>query len=104
MRWCVAKRAGLTGVFAAGVAPAVHAQATVPRRLASSFPESLDAIFGAADVFAKAVRAMSGGTVEIFHTVPYCFFGRNEAFAIGAAIPFGMNSRQTVDDIKGQKL
>ena len=113
------KHAGIAGVLAAGVAPAVHAQAAVRWRMASSFPKSLDTIYGAAEVFSKAVKAMSGGkfeisvhaagelmpafgvvdgvqnaTVEMAHTVPYYFFGKNEAFAIGAAIPFGMNSRQ----------
>jgi len=113
------KHAGIAGVLAAGVAPAVHAQAAIRWRLASSFPKSLDTIYGAAEVFSKAVKAMSGGkfdisvhaagelmpafgvvdgvqnaTVEMCHTVPYYFFGKNEAFAIGAAIPFGMNSRQ----------
>ncbi len=112
--------AGLAGVLAAGAAPAlVHAQSTIRWRLASSFPKSLDTIFGAADVFAKKVREMSGGkfeisvhaggelmppfgvvdgvqnaTVEMAHTVPYYFFGKDETFAIGAAIPFGLNSRQ----------
>ena len=113
------KHAGIAGVLAAGAAPAVHAQAAIRWRLASSFPKSLDTIYGAAETFSKAVRAMSGGkfeisvhaagelmpafgvvdgvqnaTVEACHTVPYYFFGKNEAFAIGAAIPFGMNSRQ----------
>ncbi len=113
------KNAGIAGVLAAGVAPAVHAQAAIRWRLASSFPKSLDTIYGGAEVFSKAVKAMSGGkfeisvhaagelmpafgvvdgvqqgTVEMAHTVPYYFFGKNEAFAIGAAIPFGMNSRQ----------
>ncbi|MED5620055.1 TRAP transporter substrate-binding protein [Ideonella sp. BN130291] len=112
--------AGLAGVLAASVAPAiVHAQANVRWRLASSFPKSLDTIFGGADVFARKVKEMSGGkfeisvhaggelmppfgvvdgvqngTVEMCHTVPYYFFGKDETFAIGAAIPFGMNSRQ----------
>ena len=113
------KNAGIAGVLAAGVAPAVHAQATVRWRLASSFPKSLDTIFGAADTFAKAVRAMSGGkfeisthaagelmpafgvvdgvqqgSVECAHTAPYYFFGKDETFALGCAIPFGLNSRQ----------
>jgi TRAP-type mannitol/chloroaromatic compound transport system substrate-binding protein len=112
--------AGLAGVLAAAAAPAiVHAQANVRWRLASSFPKSLDTIFGGADVFARKVKEMSGGkfeisvhaggelmppfgvvdgvqngTVEMCHTVPYYFFGKDETFAIGAAIPFGMNSRQ----------
>ena len=113
------KQAGLAGVLAAGVAPAVHAQATVRWRLASSFPKSLDTIFGAADVFARHVKAMSGGkfevsvhaageimpafgvvdgvqqgSIELCHTAPYYFFGKDETFALGCAIPFGLNSRQ----------
>ena len=113
------KQAGMAGVLAAGVAPAVHAQAAIRWRLASSFPKSLDTIFGAADVFAKAVKAMSGGkfevsvhaagelmpafgvvdgvqqgSIEMAHTAPYYFFGKDETFALGCAIPFGLNSRQ----------
>ncbi|MBA4328899.1 MAG: ABC transporter substrate-binding protein [Polaromonas sp.] len=113
------KNAGIAGVLAAGIAPAVHAQAAVRWRLASSFPKSLDTIYGGADVFANAVKAMSGGkfeisvhaggelmpafgvvdgvqngTVEMAHTVPYYFYGKNPAFALGSAIPFGFNARQ----------
>jgi len=118
-RRSVIKQAGLAGVLAAGVAPAVHAQAAIRWRLASSFPRSLDTIFGAADTFAKKVGEMSGGkftvsvhaagelmpafgvvdgvqngTVECCHTAPYYFFGKDECFALGCAIPFGLNSRQ----------
>ncbi len=113
------KNAGIAGVLAAGIAPAVHAQAAVRWRLSSSFPKPLDTIFGASEVFAKAVKAMSGGkfeisvhaageitpafgvvdavqqgSIEMAHTAPYYFFGKNEAFALGCAIPFGLNSRQ----------
>jgi TRAP-type mannitol/chloroaromatic compound transport system substrate-binding protein len=113
------KNAGMAGVLAAGVAPAVHAQAAVRWRLSSSFPKALDTIYGAAEVFASKVKAMSGGkfeisthaggeitppfgvvdavqqgSVEMAHTAPYYFFGKNEAFALGCAIPFGLNSRQ----------
>jgi TRAP-type mannitol/chloroaromatic compound transport system substrate-binding protein len=28
------------------------------------------------------------------HTVPYYFYGKNPAFALGSAIPFGLNARQ----------
>ena len=55
------KKAGIASVLAAGIAPAVHAQAAVRWRLASSFPKSLDTIYGSAEVFAKAVKEMSGG-------------------------------------------
>lgn len=113
------KHAGIAGVLAAGAAPAVHAQAAIRWRLASSFPKALDTIYGAADVFAKKVGEMSGGkfsisvhpggelmpafgvvdgvqqgTVECAHTAPYYFFGKDETFAMGTAIPFGLNSRQ----------
>lgn len=59
------KRAGIAGVLAAGAAPAVHAQAAVRWRLASSFPKSLDTIYGGAEVMAKKVKEMSGGKFEI---------------------------------------
>src|SRR3954467_15411727 len=113
------KHAGLAGILAAGAAPAVHAQASVRWRIASSFPKSLDTIFGAAEVFAARVKAMSGGkfevsihaagelmpafgvvdgvqqgSIEAAHTAPYYFFGKDECFALGCAIPFGLNSRQ----------
>lgn len=126
------KHAGIAGVLAAGAAPAVHAQAAIRWRLASSFPKALDTIYGAAEVFAQKVNAMSGGkfsvsvhpggelmpafgvvdgvqqgTVEMAHTAPYYFFGKNDVFAIGTAIPFGLNSRQLTAwfyDGNGMKL
>lgn len=118
-RRSIIKHAGIAGVLAAGVAPAVHAQAAVRWRLSSSFPKALDTIFGAADVFAEGVKKMSGGkfdisvhaggeitppfgvvdavqqgSIEMAHTAPYYFFGKDECFALGCAIPFGLNSRQ----------
>jgi len=114
------RQTGLAGVLAAGAAPAiVHAQANIRWRLASSFPKSLDTIFGAAETFAKKVGEMTGGkfqisahaggelmppfgvvdgvqngNVEMAHTAPYYFFGKDETFALACAIPFGLNSRQ----------
>ena len=64
-RRSVIKNAGLAGVLAAGVAPAiVHAQANVRWRLVSSFPKSADAIFGGAEVFVAAggPERLDGGT------------------------------------------
>jgi TRAP-type mannitol/chloroaromatic compound transport system substrate-binding protein len=101
-------------------APAIlSAQPAVRWRLASSFPKSLDAIFGAADVIAKRVAVLTGGkfqisvhpageivpglqvldavqqgNVEMAHTALYYFFGKDPAWAVGAAIPFGLNARQ----------
>ena len=58
--------AGIAGVLAAGVAPAiVHAQTALRWRIASSFPKSLDTLFGASDVFAKKVSDMTGGKFVI---------------------------------------
>ena len=110
---------GAAASAAVAIAAPVHAQAQVRWRLASSFPKALDTIFGAADVFAKKVGEMSGGkfvitthaagelapafgvvdavqqgSVELCHTAPYYFFGKNPTFALGCAVPFGLNSRQ----------
>jgi TRAP-type mannitol/chloroaromatic compound transport system substrate-binding protein len=40
------------------------------------------------------VDGLQSGTVEMSHTAPYYFFGKDETFALGCAIPFGLNSRQ----------
>ncbi|AKJ29960.1 TRAP transporter substrate-binding protein [Caldimonas brevitalea] len=114
------RHAGIAGVLSAAAAPAVvQAQAALRWRLASSFPKALDTIYGGAEVFAKKVAELSGGkfnisvhaggelmppfgvvdgvqngTVEMAHTAPYYFFGKDDTFAIGGAIPFGLNSRQ----------
>ncbi|MES2880452.1 MAG: TRAP transporter substrate-binding protein DctP [Pseudomonadota bacterium] len=114
------KRAGMAGVLAAGAAPVVHAQgANIRWRLASSFPKSLDTLYGAEETFARKVSEMSGGkfvisvhaagelmsafgvvdgvqngTIEMAHTAAYYFFGKDDAFALSCSIPFGLNSRQ----------
>ena len=114
------QHAGLTGILAAGVAPAAHAQAaTVKWRLTSSFPKSLDTIYGGAEVMANRVRALTGGkfdiqvfaageiapglqaldvtqngTVECCHTCSYYYVGKDKAFGFGTSVPFGMNYRQ----------
>src|SRR6478609_3926039 len=109
------------GIAASTVAAPAMAQsgATVNWRLASSFPKSLDTIFGAAEVISKRVAAATNGkftikvfaggeivppfsvvdavqnaTVECCHTAPYYFFGKDPTFAFACAIPFGMNARQ----------
>lgn len=119
-RRAMLKLTGLAGIVASGMAPAVvKAQENLRWRLASSFPKHLDTIYGGGEVFAQKVRELSddkfnisvhaGGelmpamgvvdaleqnSVEAAHTAPYYFFGKNEAFALSCAIPFGMNSRQ----------
>ena len=114
------KNTGIAGVLAAGIAPAVHAQEVIRWRIASSFPKSLDTIYGTCEVFAKKVGELSGGkfiisshpageiipavagmidnvqkgTLEAVSTAAYFHFGVNDAFAFGTGIPFGLNSRQ----------
>lgn len=88
-------------------------------RMASSFPKSLDNIFGAAEMLAQRVRALTNGgfeirvfaageivpglqvldacqqgTVECGQTQGFYYIGKNKAFAFDAAMPFGLNSRQ----------
>jgi len=107
------------GTVAAPAIAQSQSQPTVNWRLASSFPKSLDTIFGAAEVISKRVAAATGGkfnikvfaggeivppfsvvdavqnaTVECCHTAPYYFFGKDPTFAFACAIPFGMNGRQ----------
>src|SRR3954463_11831985 len=109
---------GVAGIAAPSIAQA-QSQPTVSWRLASSFPKSLDTIFGAAEVISKRVAAATNGkftikvaaggktpppfsvvdavqnaTVECCHTAPYYFFGKDPTFAFACAIPFGMNARQ----------
>ena len=58
----VAGTGGIAGILAASTAPAVLAQTPNIRwRLASSFPKSLDTLFGAAETFTRKVNEMSGG-------------------------------------------
>lgn len=100
-------------------APAVHTRQRVNWRLASSFPLGLDTIFGAAEVLAARVAALSEGrftirafpageivpplqvldavqqgTVQLGHTASYYFTGKNQALAFDTAMPFGLTARQ----------
>jgi len=114
------KNAGV-GLAAGTVAmPAIAQNApTIRWRLASSFPKSLDTIYGGAEFMAKRVAEATGGkfqiqvfaggeivpgpavfdavkdnTVEMAHTASYYFFGKDPTYAFDCAIPFGMTNRQ----------
>lgn len=110
--------AGLAATAVA--APAIaQSQPEIRWRLTSSFPKSLDTIYGGAETFAKyvseatdgkfqiqvfaageivpalqALDAVQNGTVEVCHTCPYYFIGKDPTMAFGTAVPFGPNSRQ----------
>jgi TRAP-type mannitol/chloroaromatic compound transport system substrate-binding protein len=99
--------------------PAIaQSQPKVQWRCTSSFPKSLDTIFGGAEDVAKYVKdatdgqftiqvysageivpglqaadAVSNGTVEMCHTASYYYVGKNPAYALGGVVPFGLNAR-----------
>ncbi|MTW10191.1 twin-arginine translocation signal domain-containing protein [Pseudoduganella eburnea] len=105
------------GVIAA---PAIAAELpAINWRLASSFPKSLDTIYGAADTFTKRVHQLTGGkfnirvfaagevvpglgvldavqsgTVECGHSASYYYYGKDATFSFDCAVPFGLTSRQ----------
>jgi len=108
------------GASAAAVAKPAIAQSMpdLKWRLTSSFPKSLDTIYGGAELFAKAVAeatdnkfqiqvfaageivpglqaadAVQNGTVEMAQTASYYYFGKDPTFAFGTSVPFGFNSR-----------
>jgi TRAP-type mannitol/chloroaromatic compound transport system substrate-binding protein len=113
------KGAGLGLATSAIPAPAVtHAMPELKWRLTSSFPKTLDSLFGGAETLAKTVReatdgkfqiqvfaageivpglqaadAVTNGTVEMCHTAAYYYIGKDLAFALPCSVPFGPNSR-----------
>ncbi|MGZ8317735.1 MAG: TRAP transporter substrate-binding protein, partial [Telluria sp.] len=123
----------VAGAAGAVAAPALaQEQPAINWRMASSFPKTLDAIYGPADAFCKRVSQLTGGkfnirqfaageivpglqvmdavqagTVEIGHTAPYYYFGKDPAFAFDCAVPFGLTSRQQtawIDQGGGREL
>jgi TRAP-type mannitol/chloroaromatic compound transport system substrate-binding protein len=126
---------GAAAGMAAGIAsaPAIaQANPTINWRLASSFPKSLDTIFGAAEIMAKRVSALTdgkfnirvfpggelvpalqvmdavqAGTVEMGHSASYYYFGKDATFAFDTAVPFGLTARQQtawIDQGGGRQL
>ena len=119
------KRRDFLKVSAAGAAATAVASPAIAQsmpeikwRLTSSFPKSLDTIYGGAEYLSKQVAEMtdnkfqiqvfaagevvpglqaldatSNGTVEMCHTVSYYYVGKDPTFAIYASVPFGLNAR-----------
>ncbi len=119
--------AGVVGASAAGVLRSEHGRGAgtasgrprVEWRLASSFPRTLDTIYGAAEVLAERVLQMSEnafrirvhqagelvpamqvmdavqkGSAEVGQTGGYYYTGKAPALAFDTCIPFGLTSRQ----------
>ncbi len=123
---------GAAGALAAGSAlggiaacareqqgPAVVTKKRIRWRCASSFPRSLDTLFGGAEVLAERLEALSGGrftlrvhpagelvpglqvldavqqgTCEVGQSASYYYTGKNPALAFDACVPFGLSARQ----------
>jgi TRAP-type mannitol/chloroaromatic compound transport system substrate-binding protein len=110
------------GLAAGSIAAPAIAQSNpkISWRLAASWPKSLDTLFGGADMVAKWVGEMTdgnfqirtfaggeivpglqvldavqNGTVELGHTAPYYYIGKDLGFAFGTCVPFGMTDRQS---------
>jgi TRAP-type mannitol/chloroaromatic compound transport system substrate-binding protein len=116
------RRALLGTAAAAPVALAAPAIAqTMPEvrwRLSSSFPRSLDVLYGTGERIAARVAALTegrfriqvfpageivpglqvldavqAGTLEAGHTAAYYYIGKDPSFAFFTAVPFGLNTR-----------
>jgi TRAP-type mannitol/chloroaromatic compound transport system substrate-binding protein len=114
------KAAGIGLAGSAVAAPAIAQSAPeVKWRLTSSFPKSLDTLYGAAETFSKyvaeatdnkfqvqvfaageivpglqAADAVTAGNVDLCHTAAYYWFGKDPTWALFCAVPFGLNARQ----------
>jgi len=101
---------------------AVAQDAALPElkwQMATSWPVALDTIFGGAQTFAEAVKALTGGrfviepraagelapgtqvldvvsqgAVPIGHTASYYYVGKSPAAAFGTTVPFGLTAQQ----------
>jgi TRAP-type mannitol/chloroaromatic compound transport system substrate-binding protein len=87
-------------------------------QLTSSFPKSLDTLYGGSEIFAKAVAeatdnkfqiqvfaageivpglaaldAVQSGAVEMCHTPSQYYVGKDPTFTFATTVPFGLNAR-----------
>jgi len=113
------KTAGIGIAVAAVASPAIaQSMPELKWRMTTSWPKSLDTLFGGAELMAKAVSeatdgkfqiqvfaggeivpglqvvdAVQNGTVECGHTASYYYFGKDPTFAFGTSVAFGPNQR-----------
>jgi TRAP-type mannitol/chloroaromatic compound transport system substrate-binding protein len=116
----VLKGAGLAAAAGMVASPAVaQAMPEVRWRMASSYPKSLDTLFGAGEMISKRVAAATdtrfqiqtfaageivgatqtldatqNGTVECSYTLSSFFIGKDPTFMFDTSVPWGMNVRQ----------
>jgi TRAP-type mannitol/chloroaromatic compound transport system substrate-binding protein len=112
-------RIATAGAAVAVASPAVAQQATVKWRLSSSFPKSIEGLWGASPTVAKFVNEMSdgkfvidtfaageivpglqvldavaNGTIECGHSYSGYYIGKNPALIFDGSLPFGFTVRQ----------
>ncbi len=100
-------------------APNIQTGKSLRWRLASSYPRSVDTIYGAAEVMSERLSnltdgkfnvrvfppgelvpglevldAVQKGTVQVGHTASYYYVGKNPVLAFDCCVPFGMTARQ----------
>jgi TRAP-type mannitol/chloroaromatic compound transport system substrate-binding protein len=115
------RNAGVASAATAALAAPAIAQSMpeIKWRMTSSFPKSLDTIYGAAETFAKyiaestdnkftvqvfpageiapgleAANEVGKGSIEMCHTASYYYWGKDPTYAFATAVPFGLNARQ----------
>ena len=114
------KAATLAAASTTVAAPATAQSAPAVRwRLTTTFPKTLDTLYGACAMLSKAVAdlsdqkfqidvfapgeivppfqvfdAVANNTVEMGNSASYYYIGKDPAFAFGTAVPFGLNTRQ----------
>jgi TRAP-type mannitol/chloroaromatic compound transport system substrate-binding protein len=120
------KRRQFLSVAATGIAAGTLAKPAIAQsmpevrwRLSSTFPKSLDTLYGASESLARYVSeatdgkfqiqpfaageivgtfqafdAVSNGTVEMIHGPGYYFLGKDPTFAVFSDMPFALNARQ----------
>jgi TRAP-type mannitol/chloroaromatic compound transport system substrate-binding protein len=112
--------ASIGGAAVPVAAPAIAQQSPEIRwRMATSWPKSLETLYGACEVFARRVSeitdnrfqiqifaageivpalavldAVQNQTIEMGSTGAYYYWGKDPSLAFGSAVPFGLNARQ----------
>jgi TRAP-type mannitol/chloroaromatic compound transport system substrate-binding protein len=112
--------AGIGGAASTLAAPAIaQSMPELKWRLTSSFPKSLDTLYGAAESISKkvagltdnkfqirvfapgeivpalqALDAVQNNTVEMCHTASYYFVGKDLTMGFDSGVPFGLTARQ----------
>lgn len=118
-RRIVLKSMGAAGAMLLAAPAVAQTQPVIRWRCASSYPKSLDTVYGATEIVAKTVSDMTGGkfqiqlfaageivpafsvldavsqaTVECGHTASFFYWGKEPAMAFDYTMPFGLDSRQ----------